>query len=199
MLRYKELFGPGGVTPPADTPFDLDGSLTEIDTGKIDYDYMNTRFVKFLVALTNGNPDEIESVRAELHSTFASLTSEEQKYAQIFLADLESGKITIEDGKLFKDYIGEYMKRAKDDLIHRISVALGIAEDKLREFKQSKVTEADIDKFGRLTALKATADISKAKAYFDLKDGAAYPIPRVRQKLDKVLRDYIINDVPPDV
>ncbi len=199
MLRYKELFGPGGVTPPPDTPFDLDGSLTEIDTGKIDYDYMNTRFVKFLVALTNGNPDEIESVRAELHSTFASLTSEEQKYAQIFLADLESGKITIEDGKLFKDYVSEYMKRAKDDLIHRISVALGIDESKLREFKQSKITEADIDKFGRLTALKASADITKAKAYFDSKDGIAYPIPRVRQKLDKVLRDYIINDVPPEV
>ncbi len=199
MLRYKELFGPGGVTPPPDTPFDLDGSLTEIDTGKIDYDYMNTRFVKFLVALTNGNPDEIESVRAELHSTFASLTSEEQKYAQIFLADLESGKITIEDGKLFKDYVSEYMKRAKDDLIHRISVALGIDESKLREFKQSKITEADIDKFGRLTALKASADITKAKAYFDSKDGIAYPIPRVRQKLDKVLRDYIINDVLPEV
>ena len=33
---------------------------------KIDYDYMNTRFVKFLVALSNGNHDEIESVRAEL-------------------------------------------------------------------------------------------------------------------------------------
>lgn len=66
MLRYKELFGSGGVTPPAVTPFDLDGSLTEIDPWKIDYDYMSTRFVKFLVALTNGNSNEIESVHAEI-------------------------------------------------------------------------------------------------------------------------------------
>ena len=80
-----------------------------------------------------------------------------------------------------------------------ISEALGVDESKLREFKQSKVSETDIDKFSRLTALKATADISKAKAFFDLKDSTSYPIPRVRQKLDKVLRDYIINDVPPEV
>ena len=38
MQRYKELFGHGGVMPPAGTTFDLDRSLTEIDTGKIDYD-----------------------------------------------------------------------------------------------------------------------------------------------------------------
>ena len=195
MLRYKELFGSEGSVLPADTPFDLDGSLTEIDTGKIDYDYMNTRFVKFLVALTNGNPDEIENVRTELHSTFASLTSEEQKYAQIFLTDLESGKVVVEDGKLFKDYINEYMKRAADSLIHRVSEALGVDENKLREFKKSKVTDIDIDKFGRLTALKSSADISKAKAYFDTKDGKSYPIPRVRQKLDAALRAFIINNV----
>lgn len=199
MLRYKELFGPGGITPPADTPFDLDGSLTEIDTGKIDYDYMNTRFVKYLVALKNGNPDEIENVRVELYSTFASLTNEEQKYAQLFLADLESGKATIEDGKVLKDYISEYMKRAKDDLIHRVSIVLGVDEDKLREFKLGKITEADIDKFGRLTALKLSADISKAKEYFDSKDGVSYPTPRVRQKLDKALRDFIIYDIAPEI
>lgn len=199
MLRYKELFDHGSVTPPADTPFDLDGSLTEIDTGKIDYDYMNTRFVKYLVTLKNGNMEEIESVRTELHSTFASLTREEQKYAQLFLADLESGKVTIEEGKLFKDYISEYMQRAKEDLIHRISEALGVEESKLREFKHSKISETDIDKFGRLTALKSTVDISKAKAFFDSKDGTSYPIPRVRQRLDKVLRDFIIDDIAPEI
>ena len=59
-LRYKELFSPSGVTSPEDTPFDLDGSLTEIDTGKIDYDYMNSRFTKFLVVLNNGDAKEIE-------------------------------------------------------------------------------------------------------------------------------------------
>ena len=194
-LRYKELFSPGGVTPPDDTPFDLDGSLTEVDTGKIDYDYMNTRFTKFVTVLDNGDPDEIEKVKNELHSTFASLTSEEQKFANIFLVDIESGKVHIEEGKLFKDYISEYMQREKDDIIHQVSVALGVDEEQLREFKKVHIAEADIDRFGKFTALKASADISVAKAYFEKRDNCTYITPRVRQQLDASLRNFILYDI----
>lgn len=194
-LRYKELFGPGNGVGSSDVPFDLDGSLTEIDTGKIDYDYMNTRFAKFLVTLNNGKPDDIARVKNELHSTFATLTVDEQKYANIFLNDLESGNVEIIDGKLFKDYIGEYMQRAKEDVIHKVAEALGIDESMLRDFKRSKVTADDIDQFGRFTALKGTADLVKAKAYFEARDQRTYPAPRVHQKLDKMLREFLINDV----
>ena len=194
LLRYKELFGPGGTMPP-DTPFDLDGSLTEIDNGKIDYDYMNTRFAKYLVALNNGNPAEIAKVKNELHSTFATLTSEEQRYATIFLSDIESGNVQIEEGKLFRDYISEYMQKSKDDIIHQVAETLGVDEDQLREFKRSKVTEDDIDRLGRFTTLKATADITKAKAFFDQRDNCDNKIPRVRQKIDVSLRNFIINDI----
>ena len=195
LLRYKELFAPGGFLPPEDVPFDLDGSLIEIDTGKIDYDYMNTRFTKYLKVLDNGDPSEIERVKNELHSTFATLTSEEQRFANIFLSDIESGRVEIIDGKLFKDYISEYMQREKDDMIRQVVSCLGVDERKLREFKKSKITEEDIDKFGRFAALKASADINVAKAYFEKRDGKTYPIPRVRQKIDATLRNYIINDV----
>ena len=187
--------GAGSGAGNDDVPFDLDGSLTEIDTGKIDYDYMNTRFAKFLVSLNNGNPDEIASVKNELHSTFATLTAEEQKHAGVFLSDLESGKVRIVEGKLFKDYVSEYMQQAKDDAIHKVAEALGVNEDSLREFKRSKVTAEDIDRFGRFSALKATADLTKAKAYLEERDRCTYPIPRVRQKMDKMLREFIINDV----
>lgn len=195
LLRYKELFGPGGVTPPEDTPFDIDGSLTEIDTGKIDYDYMNTRFTKFLSVLDNGDPDKIERVKSELHSTFATLTSEEQRFANVFLAEIESGRAEIVEGKLFKNYINEYMQKEKDDIIRQVAAALGVDEDKLRDFKKSKVTAEDIDKFGRFTALKSSADISIAKEYFEKQDNCTYPIPRIRQKLDATLRSFIINDI----
>ena len=194
-LRYKELFAPGGILPPEDTPFDLDGSLIEIDTGKIDYDYMNSRFTKYLKVLDNGDPDEIERVKNELHSTFATLTSEEQRFANVFLSDIESGRAVIEEGKLFKDYISEYMQRAKDDIIRQVASSLGVDEAKLREFKKSKITEEDIDKLGRFTALKASADLVKAKAFFESKEGHALPIPRVRQRIDAALRNFIINDI----
>lgn len=194
-LRYKELFSPGGVTPPEDTPFDLDGSLTEIDTGKIDYDYMNTRFKQFVTILDNGDHDEIERVKSELHSTFASLTSEEQRFAKMFLVDIESGNVHIEEGKPFKDYINDYMQREKDDIIHQVAVSLGIDEDKLREFKKSKISEADIDRFGKFSDLKDSADISTAKAYFEKRDNCTYIPPRIRQLLDKTLRDFILHDI----
>ncbi len=47
VLRYKELVGKGGGGG-GDVPFDISGYLTEIDTGKIDADYMNSRFDKYL-------------------------------------------------------------------------------------------------------------------------------------------------------
>ena len=49
--RYKELFngGESGFSP--DVPYEIDGHLTEIDTEKIDSDYMNSRFTKYLKAL----------------------------------------------------------------------------------------------------------------------------------------------------
>ena len=86
------------------------------------------------------------------------------------------------------------MKRSHDDLIHKVADLLGVDEVKLRDFKNSKVTEEDIDKFGRLTELKASADISKAKTFFDTRDNTSYILPRVRQKLDVALRDFMINN-----
>jgi type I restriction enzyme R subunit len=156
---------------------------------------MNTRFTKFVTVLDNGDPDEIERVKNELHSTFASLTSEEQKFANIFLVDIESGKVHIEEGKLFKDYVNEYMQREKDDIIHQVAVALGVDEEQLREFKKEHISEADIDKFGRFTALKASVEISVAKAYFEKRDGKTYITPRVRQQLDASLRNFILYDI----
>ena len=44
-------------------------------------------------------PLDIEMVKNELHSTFASLTSEEQKFANIFLVDIESGKVKLSSYK----------------------------------------------------------------------------------------------------
>lgn len=44
VLRYKELAGGGGVGMGDDVPYDLVGYITEIDTGLIDADYMNSSF-----------------------------------------------------------------------------------------------------------------------------------------------------------
>ena len=56
VLRYKELASSGGGSG-ADVPFNISGHLTEIDTGKIDADYMNSRFEKYLSIIEQGEAD----------------------------------------------------------------------------------------------------------------------------------------------
>ena len=54
LQRYKELGGGGGGGGES-IPFEIDSHITEIDTGKIDADYMNSRFEKYLKVLQSGD------------------------------------------------------------------------------------------------------------------------------------------------
>ncbi|MGH0052366.1 MAG: type I restriction endonuclease subunit R, partial [Sphaerochaetaceae bacterium] len=130
--RYKELFTEPGEGGSGDIPYAIDGNLTEIDTGKIDKDYMDSRFNKYLKALDLGDETEKQRTLDELHKSFAALSQEEQKYAALFLHDVESGNVVIETEKTFKDYVIEYQSMVKNDQIHRLSTALGLDDVKLR-------------------------------------------------------------------
>ena len=200
LLRYKELFSAGdGEGSGGDCPYDLDGYLTTIRTDEIDADYMNSRFDKYKKTLSRGDPDEIQSVKTELHKSFASLTQEEQKFANLLLRDMETGDVKIDEGKTFRDYINEYMEQAKNDQIHRCATIFGLDENMLRRLMANHITEANIDEFGRFTVLKDTADISKAKDYFERAGGEMLITPKVKVKLDRLLRNFVLNggfDIP---
>ncbi len=194
--RYKELFASNGsVGVGQDVPYDIDGYLIAIDTEKIDVDYMNSRFEKYLKLLyqQGASAEVIKQAEEELHKTFASLTQEEQKYANIFLHDIQSGDVKPEDGKTFRDYITEYLSRAKDDQIHRLAIVLGLDEEKLRAIMNMRITDANINEFGRFDALKATADKKRAKAYFEAVEGGNIIPPKIPVKIDKLLRDFILQ------
>ena len=192
-LRYKELFTEVPVTPGGDLPYDLIGYLTTIDTDEIDADYMNSRFEKYRKALTAGDAAEINAAREELHRTFATLTQEEQKYANIFLHDIQTGDVKTESGKTLRDYINEYMQNAKNDQIHRLARALGLNADMLRKLMTIKVDETTINEYNRLTDLKATVDKARAKAYFEATEGIKLPLPLVNTRIDKLLRSFILQ------
>lgn len=191
--RYKELFTyePGG--PVEDIPYDLDGYLTTIDTDKIDADYMNTRFEKYLKLLDAGDSSakDLKEAEDELHKTFATLSQEEQKFANIFLHDIQNGDVKVVPGKTFRDYITEYMERAKNDQIHRLAVAFGLNESLLRNLMALKITDENINEFGRFDALKSTIDRTKAVAYFERTSGKKLPLPLVNIRAEKLLRDFI--------
>lgn len=194
--RYKELSGGDGEPGGEEAAYDIDGYLTTIDTDKIDSDYMNSRFEKYLKLLHSGGAgaEELKKAEDELHKTFATLSQEEQKYANIFLHDIQSGDVIVVDGKTFKEYVLEYVSRAKDDQIHRIAVyALGLDEILLRKMMSQAITEANINEFGRFDALKATIDIKVAKHYFEAITGQKLPVPKVNIRADNLLRDFILK------
>ena len=192
-LRYKELFTEVPVVPGEDLPYDLMGYLTTINTDEIDADYMNSRFEKYKKALTAGDAAAAEAAREELHKTFATLTQEEQKYANIFLHDIQTGDVKAEGGKTLRDYINEYMQNAKNDQIHRLASVLGLDEGMLRKLMGLKVDESTINEYNRLTDLKATVDRAKAKAYFEATEGIKLPLPLVNTRIDKLLRKFILQ------
>ena len=158
VLRYKELSGGGGGGTGDDVPYDLVGYITEIDTGLIDADYMNSRFEKYLklLNLEGASAEAVEHAETELHKTFATLSQEEQKYANIFLHDIQRGDVAITEGKTLRDYITEYLSKAKDDQIHRVAVALGVDEVKLRTIMSLRLNSTNINEFGRYDDLKKT-------------------------------------------
>ena len=191
-LRYKELFsgdetGLGG----GDVPYEIDPYLTEINTGAIDASYMNSRFNKYLKALQGGT--EVAAVLEELHRSFAALTREEQKYANIFLHDVQNGDTVVDEGKTLRDYITEYMASAKNDQIHRFAQALDADEAMLRDFMRLRVTDANINEFGRFDKLKATVDKGGAKAFLEALEGAAIKPFQVNMKVDQILRKFILG------
>lgn len=197
VQRYKELFVvvPGGSieTP----PYDVKPYITDIDTGLIDAEYMNSKFKKFLKILSQpgSTQEEINAVKNELHRTFATLNQEEQKYANIILHEIESGDfVDVEDGKTLRDYITEYMVRAKNDQIHKISVVLGLDEAKLRNIMNLKLNSFNLNEFGRYDDLRKTVDKVKAKEYFEKLEGHAIIQPKVNIKTDDLLRRFILED-----
>ncbi len=194
VQRYKEI--PRGTGPVVDdVPYEIEGYITEIKTDAIDNEYMNSRFQKYLKMLESGAPKEtVEQTLNELHRSFASLSQEEQKYAKLFLGDVERGDATIVEGKSLRDYIKEYQLAAQNDLIHRFAETIGVDEELLREIMSVHVTEANINEYGRFDRLEATVDKAKAKRYFEEKEGRPIPPFKVSIKVDNLLRQFILSD-----
>ena len=150
---------------------------------------MDSKFKKYLKVI---HEEEASDVLDELHRTFATLTQEEQKYAELILSDIQMGKLKVEETKSFRDYINEYHEKKKNDEIHRFSELLGFDESKVRELMMLRPTEANIDEYGKFEELMVTLDEDKAKIYFENRDGRKYPKPMIKVKADELARKFII-------
>ena len=165
LARYKDLFkeSSGNGSGSDDVPFDLRSHINEIETDKIDQNYMNARFEKWLKTI--GGIEEAAALE-ELHHSFATLSKEDQKFAELFLHDVQSGDIKLDPNLALSDYITTYKQKDANDKVLKVIKGLGLDGDLLRALLARKYTSENLD-LGRLNDLKETVDREKAKVYFN--------------------------------
>ena len=184
LARYKDLFkessGNGGGSD--DVPFDLRSHINEIETDKIDQNYMNARFEKWLKTI--GGIEEAAALE-ELHHSFATLSKEDQKFAELFLHDVQSGDIKLDPNLALSDYITTYKQKDANDKVLKVIKDLGLDGNLLRAMLARKYTRENLD-LGKFNALKATVDKEKAKVYFK-EDRMIF----LNKRIDEFLREFI--------
>lgn len=187
LLRYKELSdGNGGGTGGGDdTPFDIDTHITEMGTERIDSDFMNNRFEKYLRALQNH--ENTHDLLTQLHHSFASLTQDEQKYANLFLTDVQNGTAHLQADKTLRDYITEYQARGENQAVIDFAEQFGLDLAKLKAMLQDKLTEANLNEHNRFDELRKTANEQKVQAYFNV------PMPIAKAKFSGVLKEFLLE------
>ena len=155
---------------------------------------MNSNFDKWLKRLSaGGNEAELEAMLDELHGSFATLDQEQQRFAEMVIQAAQGFDLVVEPGKTFMDYINDYQARGKAGQVRALVDALGIDEGKLRKLMASHVSEANINEFGSFESLKKTADLKKAKAYFERREGKPVAPFKVSIMLDKLLREFVLT------
>ena len=109
------------------------------------------------------------------------------------LPHIQRGDVVVTEGKSLRDYINEYLSKAKNDQIHQIATALGLNEEILRNIMSLKLNENNLNEFGRFAELSNTVDKEKAKEYFEKVEKTKILPFRVKMKADNLLRDFILK------
>lgn len=191
LMRYKELCDDksSSNSPKIEQPaFDIKGYLSEKAKEKIDNDYMQTKFEKYLKALNNG--DDIKNIKDELHKSFASLGEMEQKIANIILVDIESGELIVHNDKTLNEYINEYKQKQNDEKIDEICINLGLDKQKFLEVITGLNNGKKLAEINAFTELKNQADKTKAKEYFQIKENRNLKPFEVNIMLDGFLSNF---------
>lgn len=191
ILKITAIFDPSDNN--SNTAIEKIEGITEIQTDSIDDDYMNSKFEIYIKTINKGNQKLKEKALDELNKTFPMLSAAEQKYARIFLHQVESGEIIIDKNKTFHEHITELRAKYNNDYIHQISQGLGINEEKFRDLITSGATLENLNAFGRYDELLETLDITKAQAYFENRDQKSYSLRETRLQADQEITSIILN------
>ena len=209
LSRYKEHHRsegepepePGGGEGDGHPPYDINVHITHIDTARIDADYLNAKYTKYLRAIEAGLPQtELDELLSDLHAGFARLSAEDQVFANRWLHDIQSGDAVLEPDKTVQDYINEYKLSQQDREIDQLVQAIGVNADLLRTLLAAHVDESNINEYGRFDDVVNSVDFGAAAAYFQQQADKKLSPFKVRTAIDKLLRQYVLHhNLPADL
>lgn len=194
-IRYLDLISHTSTS--SKTPkgsFDINTTISEIDLEKINSDYLEKHFRTIIPILVNIDESEENKDFAieEISEDFGKLTERQQKYARLVLDDIKNGKLKLEEGKAFVDYISEYMYEAIELAIIEIANRYGINKNKLKEIIDAKPNIKTLNDGNRFTLLCNDRDKEKTLEYYGLDSDK---IGKSSIEIQKDLKKFILEDI----
>lgn len=193
LTRYQEIEkGEGGG--PNSSGYELKYTLMQKNSDRIDYDYLNRHFTKFIRSKHEGDAAEQERIKADLHRFFAKLTAEQQRFAHMVINDIEKGELVVEGDKTFTDYINDYQERSEANHIAQVVDAFGVDEEQLQYLISTNITKANLDEFGRFEKLKSTIDSPSARTYLESRLQRKLKGFEVTRLASNTLQEFILQE-----
>ncbi|WP_028264130.1 type I restriction endonuclease subunit R [Atopobium fossor] len=198
IQRYKELQSneaTGSDSSSSYASYELDPYITEYDLVRIDADYMNHNFKKWIKAKNDDkvSVERVQQVLQQLHRSYASLSQELQEIANLVIHDIDAGDLEVESDKDFMTYITQYQAKAFEDEVTKIVDNFGLDEQLFRSIIATNVTEANLNEYERFDKLKASVDKGKAANYIESVDGETLKGFRLNARINKLLKSILLE------
>ena len=175
--------------------YDIDYQLPEGSRSRINYEYLNTNFKKYMNIKEERDSNLIQSLLNDLHRTFAQLPVELQPYAEMILNDVNNGELVIKEGWEFTDYLNEYQLSGEDVFIQDLVDSTNINEALLREMLDLRLTEVNINEYSRFDKLKSSVNVGHFSGYIEKNLGKMVIPIKVNMLIDRLLRAFLLEDV----
>ncbi|WLP85696.1 type I restriction endonuclease subunit R [Mycoplasma seminis] len=193
-LRYQELSKAtekASMSHSDDILYDFNVNILQLDTGKIDSEYLEDNFSKYIKQIqidSDVESNKAKELLSSLQSSFSTLTGPEQQAAKFIINQIQSGDLEISPDKTFRDYINEHIIWDENSKIEAFCRNMGISD--IQNFK-AKFHQADSNAFGVLDEIRQLVDKNTAKAYLETLAGKEIPGRNLNREIYDAITKFI--------
>lgn len=198
LARYKELLPsemPTGTTLVV-PPYDIDATLIVTDADKINLEYMESNFTKYISEIQIDGPDG-ETARKLLdilRRSFSSLSQEDQKLANIIINKIQFGDLKVEEGETFHDILASFRDDKRNSAITAFCKKWCLPEDRFRVFESQYISLSRIDESGNLEKLKSACDRESLVKKLSQEKGKPVKPIEATIALDIAIRNFMASN-----